>query len=403
MPTLRSKDTKQEVKKEEIEGSPLLKWIKSSGRKSDVVAMKEVKVRGEEKPKAKEVKKTAKKRKQEKGGESDTEISEAEENEGEKDEWQEDEEDEEEEEEEEEEEWKPQKKGKSAKQKNDLKPTVERANESEEEVKGNDDEKTERLRNLRIYVPKLKKEEIEPKGEDIDGDTRNQEDVEAEQNEDAKDGETEDADFNEYERQRQENILKNKLLLQQLQLDSVALGSKRNAKLKPPSKSTPRRKKEPSVSATEHLPRRQSSRIAGLPADSEKAKRRYEEQTAALEQAERAKRQRVGGNVTFAIGGIDFSVKGVRFAKTFTDEDVENTDNKDIKKLREKMMGLKLYERWAPSGRFYKHFYTILIRYICNQTTKLGCLRANMGFPVFGYRTQDHTGTNSLSAPALSE
>ncbi|RPB20729.1 WD40 repeat-like protein [Terfezia boudieri ATCC MYA-4762] len=190
---------------------------------------------------------------------------------------------------------------------------------------------------------------MKPKKEELDDENvRVQEGEEAQQDEDTKDT-TGGADFNEYERQRQENIMKNKLLLQQLQLDSVALSSKPRSKPKPAQKFAHRKKKESSVSTTEHVPRRQSSRIAGLPADSEKAKRKYEEESAVLEQAERAKRMRVGGDINFDVGGIALSVKGPRYERTFTDEDVKDTDNMDVKKLREKMMGLKLYERWAPN------------------------------------------------------
>lgn len=154
-------------------------------------------------------------------------------------------------------------------------------------------------------------------------------------------------DFNDYEQRRQENILKNKLLLQQLQLDTVTLASKK--KRRAPSKPTTRKKKDTSA-PVEPVPRRQSSRLAGIPAESETVKRRYEEEAAAYVEAERAKRMRVSEDATFDVAGIDLTLRGDRYKRTFTDEDVKNSENQDVKKLREKMMRLKLYERWAPNG-----------------------------------------------------
>src|SRR5205807_737890 len=167
--------------------------------------------------------------------------------------------------------------------------------EVEEEKKEKVEE--EELKPKKVGTTRLKSD-MKPKKEELhDENFLDREAEEAQQDEGAKVGTVGGADFNEYERQRQENILKNKLLLQQLQLDGIALSSRLKPKPKSAHKSAHRKKKESSVSTTEHVPRRQSSRIAGLPADSEKAKRRYEEESAALEQAERAKRMRVGGDI----------------------------------------------------------------------------------------------------------
>ena len=153
-------------------------------------------------------------------------------------------------------------------------------------------------------------------------------------------------DFNDYERRRQENILKNKLLLQQLQLDTALLGSKKKSRA--PLKPATRKKKGPSVSV-EHVPRRQSSRLAGLPAEPGAAKRTYEEEAAAYAEAERVKRRRVPEDATFDVAGIDFTLKGDRYVRTFTDEDVRGSENQDVRELREELMSLELYERWAPN------------------------------------------------------
>jgi len=357
---LRSKDKRVIIKKEGAKGaSPLLMWMKGGARKGN--AMKEPGVNQEVNKEDEEdrgvkskVKGPLKKRNSKEGDnkDEDSEVSD--------------------EAEEEQEEWKPTKKvvlkvkkvGKSNGKKiklgskrkvNKRKQEEEETEEGEEEEEVKEKVEEEELKPEKKVAPTRLKRDTKPKKEELDDENvLDEEGEEAQQDEDAKVGTVGGADFNEYERQRQENILKNKLLLQQLQLDSIALGPKPKPKPKPAHKPVHRKKKEPSVSTTEHVPRRQSSRIAGLPADSEKAKRKYEEESAALEQAERAKRMRVGGDIKFDVGGIDLSARGARYERTFTDEDVKNTDNTDVKKLREKMMGLKLYERWAPNGGFYK-------------------------------------------------
>lgn len=166
---------------------------------------------------------------------------------------------------------------------------------------------------------------------------------------------------NEYERKRQQNILKNKLLLQQLQLDNSTLfGISKGKPSKPKptqssSRSSARRKHE---SSAEFVPRRTSSRLAGLPADSEAARNKYAEQSAVLEEVARQRWARVGGDVTFDVGGgFDFAVKGERYARTFTDEDVAQTGDEDVKRARERMMGLKLFDRWQPNGAYIALFF----------------------------------------------
>lgn len=165
---------------------------------------------------------------------------------------------------------------------------------------------------------------------------------------------------NEYERQRQENILKNKQLLQQLQLDAGSLkptrggssaASSRKSATPTPSKkrSKPVKKEEPA----EPVIRRTSSRLAGLPAEHETAKRRRDEYELKLIEAERVKKMRVAGDLSFEIkqGLLDGVKKGTKWGRTFTEEDVKATTDKDVKRLREKMMGLKLYERFTPNGK----------------------------------------------------
>jgi len=158
-------------------------------------------------------------------------------------------------------------------------------------------------------------------------------------------------DSSDYERQRQENIARNKALLKQLQLDSLSASltaSVKKSSPKPSSRSsTPRVKRE--HKAESPVPRRTSSRLAGIPADSTIAKRKAEDESRALEEAERAKRSRVAGDLSFEIkqGLLD----GVgKYERTFTNEDVKNTGDKSLREVRERMMGLKLWERFEPNG-----------------------------------------------------
>src|SRR5947208_12835998 len=96
---------------------------------------------------------------------------------------------------------------------------------------------------------------------------------------------------NEYELQRQANIAKNQALLKELQLNAAKQGlgitSKSAANAHPKSKSSKSHKKKALSQkiAAENVPRRMSSRLAGLTADSEVAKRKAEEEYAAIQEA----------------------------------------------------------------------------------------------------------------------
>ncbi|KAF8247718.1 WD40 repeat-like protein [Wilcoxina mikolae CBS 423.85] len=158
-------------------------------------------------------------------------------------------------------------------------------------------------------------------------------------------------DSSDYERQRQENIARNKALLKQLQLDSLSAsltaGLKKSSPKPSSRSSTPRVKKERNTESSP-APRRTSSRLAGLPADSTIAKRKAEDESRALEEAERAKRSRVAGDLSFEIKqGL---LNGVgKYERTFTNEDVKNTGDKSLREVRERMMGLKLWDRFEPT------------------------------------------------------
>jgi len=171
---------------------------------------------------------------------------------------------------------------------------------------------------------------------------------------------------NEYERQRQENILKNKQLLAELQINATALAIKSDnvkRESKPATSSHKRKrtvlafKKEPE----EYTPRRTSSRLRGIIADSEIARQEAESAEVALKVAENTKRQRVAGDMELAdivVNGRTWDkstnffkdVKGEKYVRDFTDDDVEKTTDKDLKEMRQKMSGLQLHERFEPNG-----------------------------------------------------
>ncbi|KAI3545557.1 WD domain-containing protein [Colletotrichum filicis] len=160
-----------------------------------------------------------------------------------------------------------------------------------------------------------------------------------------------------FEKMRLANIAKNKTML-----DDLAKASNKimppKPKLAPKSRSTPV-KKEP-VAPTG--PVRRSARVAGFDADNETLKRKYEVEVEEKAAQEKAKKTRVGGNLSLG----DIAVDGKKFnngitglsalvprgaqpgVPTFTDKDVENTSDKDLKELRKKMGKLELYEKWSP-------------------------------------------------------
>ncbi|RPA79237.1 WD repeat-containing protein [Ascobolus immersus RN42] len=155
-------------------------------------------------------------------------------------------------------------------------------------------------------------------------------------------------ELNEYERQRQENILKNQQLLRDLHLTASAIASPKPA-ARP--KATPRpKKKVPKADPATVVPRRQSSRLAGLPADSEIAKRKADELQEQWREAENAKRARIEGDVDVKLEKPLISLgMSEKYNPTFTYEDVEATTDKELKGLREQMMGLKLWETFEPN------------------------------------------------------
>ncbi|KAL9108357.1 MAG: hypothetical protein Q9227_006817 [Pyrenula ochraceoflavens] len=113
------------------------------------------------------------------------------------------------------------------------------------------------------------------------------------------------------------------------------------------------------------LPTRTSSRLKGIEADSEVAKRKAEEERQVVEDTARAKRQRVSDDLQFGdilvsgkkprngdiLWGVDVINKGVAMPneRTFGDEQIKNTSDKKLKALRQSLANLELWDAWLPN------------------------------------------------------
>ena len=172
--------------------------------------------------------------------------------------------------------------------------------------------------------------------------------------------------LSEYEKQRQANIAERDALLKQLALDaaSVGLAPKAASKAKSSGTNAPKKKAAVKKVKEEVLPKRTSSRLAGLTADSEVAKRKAEDEYVAAQEAARAKRQRVSGDLNLSdivVAGkewdksenflVDVVLRGAKpYERTFGETEVKQTTDKELRALREKMSGLELYEGFEPNS-----------------------------------------------------
>jgi hypothetical protein len=179
-------------------------------------------------------------------------------------------------------------------------------------------------------------------------------------------GEEAAPEVNEYEARRQATIAANKALLQSLALDSAALALSSRPKKAAVPPSARKKKPAPVKRNLDNVPRRVSSRLAGLQADSEVAKRKAEDLAEAVRQADRAKRQRIKGDLELSDvlvtgkmwdGGKNFFGdapprwdKG-KYEKTFTEEDIEATGDKALRAVRERMSCLSLFSDFTPHRR----------------------------------------------------
>ena len=167
-----------------------------------------------------------------------------------------------------------------------------------------------------------------------------------------------------YESQRQANIAKNQALLKELQLNaaSAGLAPKSKPKSSTTSSSTPKKRPAPRKIKEEELqPRRTSSRLQGIVADSEVAKRKAEDERAAAEEQIRIKRMRrsddlelgdivVAGKEWNKSGNFLRDVKPANpYERTFDEDDIKNTPDKELRAMREKMSSLQLWEGAEPN------------------------------------------------------
>jgi WD repeat-containing protein 76 len=160
------------------------------------------------------------------------------------------------------------------------------------------------------------------------------------------------------EQQRLANIAERDALLKKLTQEAQAAGSfpppasvngtsnkKRPAKPKgPPAKKI---KKE------DIAPRRVSSRLKGIQADSEVQRQKEEKEWEERKVEEQKKRERKTEEVWFdgsLLIGTDTLLKGVaRPGERTFDEAEDDVASGDVKELREKMGGLKLWGEWDPT------------------------------------------------------
>lgn len=170
-------------------------------------------------------------------------------------------------------------------------------------------------------------------------------------------------EISDYERMRQENIAKTQALLRNLELEAAEAG------LAPTSRSTassrPKLKaKKPvakKIKVEDVTPRRVSSRLKGIEADSETAKRKAEDEYTAQREADRVRRQRISEAFNFSdivVSGAEWDKDG-KFAsivapakpyqRTFNTDRVKETTDKELRVLRERMMGLQLWETFGPT------------------------------------------------------
>lgn len=169
-----------------------------------------------------------------------------------------------------------------------------------------------------------------------------------------------------FERKRLENIAANKALLTDIAVHAKKVAPEPRPKPKSTT-SAPRRRSEP-VRREQPKRTRASSRLAGLDADNETLKRKYEVEAEVEAEKAKAKRMRNANDLQLGDIGVDGrkfdntvdSFRGIfRGAdpgvRTFTEEDVTETTDAGLKKLREKMSALELYEHWAPNGILLLH------------------------------------------------
>ncbi|KKY18415.1 putative wd domain protein [Phaeomoniella chlamydospora] len=177
-------------------------------------------------------------------------------------------------------------------------------------------------------------------------------------------------ELSDFERQRLANIAERDALLKKLtqEAHSAGLYTKPASKVGAPNGApkSHKRKQAPKKEKEDITPRRTSSRLRGIQADSEVAKRKAEDEYEAAQQVARAKRQRVSGDLALGdihvsgmkwdgngngMFGVDVINKGVAkpYERTFGDDEIKETSDKTLRALRERMSKLELWDAWEPN------------------------------------------------------
>lgn len=173
-------------------------------------------------------------------------------------------------------------------------------------------------------------------------------------------------ELSEFEQQQLAAIAERDALLKQLNLGSQSSALFSTPKSTKSSAAKPKRRATPKVKEEEdNTPRRTSSRLKGIAAESEVAKRKADDEYDAMREADRIKRMRrtdaysqadmfvAGQKLTGEnLISVDVITKGVAkpYERTFGDGDIEKTTDKGLKALREEMNGLSLWEAWDPQS-----------------------------------------------------
>jgi len=172
-------------------------------------------------------------------------------------------------------------------------------------------------------------------------------------------------ELSEYEQQRQANIAQRDKLLKQLALDAGQAGLGPQKAKSAPKSSSSHKKKGPvkRIKQEDAGPRRTSSRLQGLTADSEVAKRKAEDEYVAVQEAARVKKQRQSGPLDLGdvvVAGkdwdknenffVDVVSRGAKpYERTFGETEVKKTTDKELRALREQMSNLELYDAFEPN------------------------------------------------------
>ncbi len=178
-------------------------------------------------------------------------------------------------------------------------------------------------------------------------------------------GQKAQTELSEYEQQRQANIAQRDKLLKDLALDARAAGLGPKPVGRPSAKNGSTHKKKPAIKKVkeDNGPRRTSSRLLGLTADSEVAKRKAQDEYLAVQEAARIKRQRNNADMNLGdvvVRGSDWDKNQNPFVdvvsrganpgnRTFGETEVKETSDKELRSLREQMSGLDLYDGFSPN------------------------------------------------------